>query len=120
MDLAQAEKTLRKAGFETSVVSEHSNRVREGVVIGSDPPAGTTAPEASVIEIVVSAGPRFDMVRVPDVRGMSVDQARSELEALGLQVKIEESCPGGSTVAETHPTPGTMVRENSVIALFVC
>ena len=120
MDLAQAEKTLRKAGFETAVVQAYSNRVREGGVIGTDPPSGVTSSEGSVIEIEVSMGPRFEDVRLPDVRGLTLAEATAKLEALGLRVEVEKSCPGGSTVVETHPIPGTMVRQNTAIALFVC
>ncbi len=120
MTEAEAVKALRRAGFEPVVSAVYSERVREGIVIGTTPTGGETAGEGSEVLVQVSAGPRYEKVRVPDVRGMSVDQARTKLASVGLRVRVEKSCPGGSTVVETHPVPGTVVRENDVIALFVC
>jgi beta-lactam-binding protein with PASTA domain len=73
------------------------------------------------VQLVVSAGPRYDEVTMPDVRTMSVDAARAELEGLGLRVNIVQSCGGsGTIVQETDPIAGTRVRENDQVALFVC
>ncbi|HWL65606.1 MAG TPA: PASTA domain-containing protein, partial [Actinomycetota bacterium] len=96
------------------------NKIEVGVVMATDPPPGGMLSEGSHIEVQVSAGPRYQKVRMPDVRGMSVEAAQSRLSSLGLRVRVEESCEGGSTVVETHPIPGTMLKENDLVALFVC
>jgi eukaryotic-like serine/threonine-protein kinase len=120
MSLEKAKDVLKEAGFVPVPTEVYSDTVKPGRVVGTDPPGGTSTPEGSEIEVQVSAGPRYDDVKVPEVRGMTVPQARSRLAAIGLRVEVKESCPDGTTVAETDPIPGTVVRENSVVALFVC
>jgi eukaryotic-like serine/threonine-protein kinase len=115
----QAKSALRGAGFEVSLTSEYSDTVDEGMVIGTNPAAGSAAAEGSTIQVVVSSGPRYEMVTMPDVRNMSVDSATAQLEALGLRVNIVEVC-SGTMVQESDPIAGTRVRENETVALFVC
>ena len=77
------------------------------------------APEGSDITMAISLGPEFKALKMPDVRGMSVDGATAELESMGLQVGVRKSCPG-STVQETDPVAGTEIFENDLVTLFVC
>jgi serine/threonine-protein kinase len=120
MSLTKAKSELKAAGFVPVPTDVYSDSVKPGDVIGTDPPGGTSVPEGSEIAVQVSAGPRFDKVKVPDVRGMSVSQAQSRLQSVGLKSEVRKTCPGGMTVAETDPLPGTVVREQSVVVLFVC
>jgi eukaryotic-like serine/threonine-protein kinase len=121
MRLNRAVSALEEAGFETSVVETFSDDVNAGRVIGTDPPAAATAPEGSEIRVVVSLGPEFKELEMPDVRNMNVGRARNRLEGLGLRVRVVQSCGGGgTTVIETDPVAGASVRENDRVALFVC
>lgn len=119
MPAAKAKAELQQAGFVVELVDAYSDDVDEGFVVSTDPPALTEAPEGSTITVNVSIGPEFKMITMPDVRNMNVDEARAKLEDLGLRVIVEQSCPG-STVIETNPVPGTKIRENETVALFVC
>ena len=110
---------LRRAGFEVSVERDYSDHVPAGKVISTMPAAGEVVPGGSEIELSVSIGPRFAELEMPDVRNSSVERARSRLVSLGLRVEVVPSC-AGSTVVETDPIPGTIVRENDLVALFVC
>ncbi len=116
---AKAVARLEEAGFAPVTVDAYSDSVDKGVVISTSPGPEEIAAEASEIEVYVSIGPQYKMVSMPDVRGMGVDAARAELEGLGLKVRVERPCPG-ETVVETHPIPGTKVRQNTTVALFVC
>jgi len=121
MKVAKAKQVLVDAGFEVTVADVYSDTIAPGKVVHTTPAGGTEAPEGSTIEIGRSIGPEFKKVRLPDVRNMSVADARARLQKLGLRVWIREveDCGGGGTVAETDPLPGTMVRENDRIALFI-
>jgi serine/threonine-protein kinase len=77
---------LAREGLVTDVVEEFSDTVEEGRVIRTDPPANTLTPPTTVIRVVVSLGP--EPVPVPNQRGMTVDQAEQELEALGLRIRV--------------------------------
>jgi serine/threonine-protein kinase len=111
---------LKNAGFEPVVVPAHSDDVAEGKIISTEPGAAELVAEATEVNVYVSIGPEFEKLRVPDVRGLPVDEARGKLESLGLRVRVVQSCDGGSVVNETDPISGTVVRENDVIALFIC
>lgn len=112
---------VREASLRPVVVEAYSDEVDVGGLIGTNPPAGTSVPEGERIEILVSVGPRYEEVKMPDVRGMSVDAATAKLEDLGLRVQVRQSCGGGGTiVADTDPISGTTIRENDLVVLFVC
>lgn len=66
-------------------VSEVSNpNVPSGQVISQDPEAGTSVKEQRLVHLVVSKG--AGDINVPDLTGMTLDQARSKLKALGLVI----------------------------------
>jgi serine/threonine-protein kinase len=80
---AQAESTLVNAGFvpkvDTKVVDDPA---QVGLVQEQNPPANELADEGSDVTIVVGKAPR--QVEVPDLTDMTVDEARTELDAVNL------------------------------------
>jgi serine/threonine-protein kinase len=122
MKLAKAERALKAEGFNPVVVEEFSDDVHPGFVIATEPAGLAEAPEGSDVQVYVSTGPEFKELKLPDVRQMDVAAATDLLESKGLRVTVQQSgaCEGGRTVVETTPEAGSTVRENDVIALFVC
>lgn len=118
---ARAVARLEAAGFDPVPVEAYSDDVKVGRVISTSPGAGDIIGEGSKVEVYVSIGPEFERLQMPDVRGKDVDAARSQLESLGLRVRIETPCgEGARTVVETDPIPGTAIYENDLVALFLC
>jgi serine/threonine protein kinase len=111
---------LEKGGLKPVVLEAHSDEVEEGRIISTEPAGAALISEASEVKVYVSIGPEFEKLRLPDVRSKPVAEARAQLESLGLRVRVMQSCNGGTVVNETEPISGTMVRENDLIALFVC
>jgi beta-lactam-binding protein with PASTA domain len=71
--------------------------------------------------MIVSKGPEFETLMMPDVRGMSIDAATAKLEGMGLRVRVVQSCGGGgTTVIDTDPLDGQPVRENDLVDLYTC
>jgi len=64
----------------------HHEELPARSVITTDPGAGTTVDEGSVVAIEVSAGPR--PVRLPAIAGQQVGDARATLEARGLDLEV--------------------------------
>ena len=112
---AQAGKTLQDAGFRTTVTMVFSDTVPAGVVTDQSPSQGT-APRGSVVALVVSKGP--DLVTVPKLSGLTTDEAKAQLAALGLNSKVR-SIPGPGIVRDQDPSPGSKVRKGSTVTLFV-
>jgi serine/threonine-protein kinase len=117
----KAIKELKAAGFHVTRSTQFSNSVRKGEIISTSPSATTMFPAGSTIVVTISDGPRYREVTLPDVRTDQVSVARKQLEALGVLVKVVQSCGGdGTIVQETDPIPGTVVRQHTQVALFVC
>ncbi len=81
-----AKTTLTGLGLTVKFGPErHDRNVAKGDVISQSPGPGT-AHKGDTVTLVVSKGPR--MVAVPDVIGMTTEQATSTLEDAGLKVKV--------------------------------
>lgn len=121
MGVEKAKESLLAAGFQVSVTDVYSDDIAPGKVVGTVPGGGAEAPEGSTIEIQKSIGPEFKELVMPDVRNMSLDAARSTLVGMGLRVSVQEVTSGctNGTVVDTDPLPGTKIRENDRVALFV-
>ncbi|MDQ4006092.1 MAG: Stk1 family PASTA domain-containing Ser/Thr kinase [Actinomycetota bacterium] len=114
----QARDILQNANLEVAVTRKFAIEPA-GQVIGQNPVAGTTVEQQSTVTLVVSKGPQqFEM---PDVRLMSEDAARSELQGLGLVVETQV-VPGNEsadTVVGQLPKAGTIVKTGDTVTLFL-
>jgi serine/threonine-protein kinase len=95
-------------------VENSSETVEEGLVIGTDPPAGSQVERGREVQVIVSTGP--PMVEVPDVSGRSSAEAADALEAAGLVVAGTRG-PPNQPVRGTDPQAGTSVRRGSEVTI---
>lgn len=68
---------------------EYSTTIAKGLVIRTEPVLGTKVPKGTRVVLFVSGG--VEQVKVPDVSGRSLADAKGALEALGLAVTTKES-----------------------------
>jgi eukaryotic-like serine/threonine-protein kinase len=118
--LAQAEASsiLTGAGLGVQVREDFSGEVAVGDVISQTPAGGQTVPAETTVTIVVSKGPRrFEM---PDVVEMPTAETRSQLEGLGLVVRVV-TVPNssGAQVVSQDPDPGATVQQGQQVTLYV-
>jgi serine/threonine protein kinase/beta-lactam-binding protein with PASTA domain len=116
---ADAEKALKKAGFEVKVRSRHSDSVASGKVISQSPDEGTGYADDK-IALSRSLGPV--MVRVPMVRAMGVAAATEVMRKAGFQVrtaKVEQNYLGVGYVAYTDPGARAKAPKGSTITLYL-
>ncbi|GAA4614134.1 Stk1 family PASTA domain-containing Ser/Thr kinase [Saccharopolyspora hordei] len=113
--LAEAESLIRNAKLvpkHDESADQYHTTVPEGRVISVDPAPGTPLNISSEVTIIVSKGP--PPVPVPDVRGMSRDEAFATLAAAGFEpyeLGREFSADvEADHVISTDPEPGTEVR----------
>jgi serine/threonine-protein kinase len=116
---ANARATLKALGFKVKQTNAFSTDVPNGDVISTDPPAGGTAPKGSRITMVVSRGPKT--FAMPNVVGMTKEEAVSFLENLGLVVRVYElplSDPPNTVVLQ-DPDAGATVKQGQTVKIFV-
>ena len=82
----EAASLLEKEGFVVNVTESYDASVQDGYVISQSPEADTTAPKGSSVTIRVSQGAENDKVRVPNVVGLTEEDATVNLVESGLSV----------------------------------
>jgi beta-lactam-binding protein with PASTA domain len=120
---ADAVKALQDLGYGVVIVDVYSDTVAQGVVGLQAPVAGSITEPGIKVGIVVSMGPRpAEFVIVPDVRGMSLEEATATLEEIGLtaaSVEIyTELAPQGELFAQLPP-PESSVAPGSTVYLII-
>jgi serine/threonine-protein kinase len=119
-NLAESEATaiLQAANLSVAVNEDFSTSVERGRVISQQPAAESTVREGGTVTIVVSKGPRvFEM---PNVVGRGTPAARSQLQGLGLQVRVV-TVPNssGQQVVGQEPAAGTTVQQGQQVTIYV-
>jgi serine/threonine-protein kinase len=118
---ADAAAALTDAGFNPVRQSEASDTVAEGLVTRTDPTAGTEAEDGSDVSYWVSAGP--NSVTLPDLSGLTQDQARDQIEELGLTVgaitQADEPDQPEGRVLRSDPANGQAVTADQPVALII-
>jgi eukaryotic-like serine/threonine-protein kinase len=107
---------LQNAGLR-GVVSYRTSDQPRGRVIAQRPRTGQLNRDASV-QIVVSSGANPEALDVPDVTGVSEDEARQTLEDAGFRVDVIRT-GDGTTVEDQLPESGATAYRGAVITLFV-
>jgi serine/threonine-protein kinase len=80
--------------FAVSTVMQENDTIAAGLVIGTEPGAGSLLDVGGPIQLIVSSGPQS--VQVPDVVGAPEADARARLTGVGLQVNVTyEDVPNG-------------------------
>lgn len=94
-----------------------------GKIISQQPSEGTKITSESTIILIVSRGEEMKKVPVPAVEGKSLEEAKKDLEALGLRVgnvtELESAKVGKGVVITQTVKAGEEVMRNSVVNLVV-
>jgi serine/threonine-protein kinase len=98
---ADARRALSPLNFHLRVGTAYNDGVPRGTIIGQHPVAGRSLREGSSVSVVVSLGPA--PVPVPDLTGLSVDQANQRLA--GAQLALGRSTPR----PDTNVKPGLIL-----------
>jgi eukaryotic-like serine/threonine-protein kinase len=112
---------LVKVKLVADVVRQPSDTVPEDTVISQNPAAGTEVTQNSTVKLFVSSGPTA--VTVPDLKGLTVQEAQSQLSDQGLAVGTVEEVDDPDTeqgkIIDSNPGAGTSVAPQTKIKLRV-
>ena len=81
-----AKKMIEDYGFKVGSIKEKESHEEKGTVIGQDPSAGSEGKQGDTINITISDGSGKEMGDVPNVLGMSEENARKAIENAGFEV----------------------------------
>ena len=120
---------LKAAGFVTKIVEEANDEVEAGYVIRTEPQHTTVVADGETITIVVSTGKPQEFVLVPDVLGQPEEQAKKELQKVGLKAKVEtqkvnitpekDYQPAGNVLAQSPQSSSEKVAEGTEVVLYI-
>ncbi|MFE4920555.1 Stk1 family PASTA domain-containing Ser/Thr kinase [Streptomyces sp. NPDC056661] len=118
---AEARRALKKVGLVPGMVTkEFSEDIEQGKVIRTDPGAGAERHPDSAVALVVSKGSPVD---VPDLTGLSVQEATDALDEEGLKAEVlpgrVNSPEAAGDIARQSPGGGTRAAAGDTITLTV-
>lgn len=114
-----AVRELREAGFEVDVRGVNSDRVETGLVIASEPAAGTMLTRGATVTITVSRGPV--LARVPVLVGAQRSVAVQQIRGRGLAPVVSEresAEPAGEVIGQS-PSAGSELPRGSEVEIVV-
>jgi beta-lactam-binding protein with PASTA domain/predicted Ser/Thr protein kinase len=115
----QAEAALEAEGFRVTRATAASSEEQRDLVIAQDPEAGAEAEEGSEVTITIGAGP--ETAAVPDVIGLTVDEASQRLIDAGFvprQQAEENADVEENIVIRTDPAAGAEAALNSAVTII--
>lgn len=87
-EIEKAIKELEKLGFKYTIESKESETVAEGLVIRTNPKAGSTRKKGDTITIIESLGDEYHYLE--DYTGKDYTEIKAKLELIGVNVNIEK------------------------------
>ncbi len=116
----QAQSILARAGYRSELVWVDADEP-VGAVVDTRPTAGTPLEQEATVRIIVSAG--LPRVAVPDLVSLSLSEAQSDLERLGLRLgavgRDSASLAAPGTVLAQSPAAGVVVDRATRIKVTV-
>ena len=119
--LAIARTTLSEANLGVGIITEAwDSSIAAGSIVSTVPGVGEELMSGTLIDIVVSKGPK--PVKIPGLTGVPADEASAQLEAAGLIVTTSEEFSGSiasGLVISTSPDKGARVSVGGTVELVV-
>ncbi|MEU9985665.1 Stk1 family PASTA domain-containing Ser/Thr kinase [Streptomyces sp. NPDC048045] len=119
-DLDEAKQELEDAGLKVTISAQQVNSEYDKGQVAQQSPAGDSqAAEGDTVTLKLSKGP--EMIKVPDVVGDSVDDAKKALGDAGFEVKEDRGLLGifGDTVKKQSVQGGETAPKGSAITITI-
>ena len=121
--LADAEISLGNKGLSANIQTEYDDKYAADFVISQEPRAGNKVEKGGNVNLLVSKGPEPEKVAMPELVGLTLDDARRKVE--DKKLVLDESGRKDSTdyyanqVISQDPEQGVMVDEGSTVKVVV-
>ena len=118
----EAIEALEKANLKAEVIEETSKTVEAGYVISQEIEENTEVSAGDSIKIHVSTGTGIKQVTMISVVGKTEEQAKSELEGIGLKVTVgyeENTSKDSGIVLKQSIDTGKVIDEGTTVTITV-
>jgi serine/threonine-protein kinase len=118
---ASATQTLQNDHLTVGSTSFRTSSTTKGLVLSTDPPAGTSVARNSPVKLVISDGPNIPTVQVPSVANEQLAAAIQKLSNANLTYKVKytnSNQPDGWVISQS-PIAGTSIKANIPVVLTV-
>ena len=117
-----AREKVTAAGFNYQEKEDHDSAEPKGTFTKQSPKGGSMAPRGSTVTVWFSSGPKD--TAIPDVKGMSQQEARKALEKAGFKASPAASVEDSQDVPKDHvtrtdPAAGQSVAKGTSILLYI-
>ncbi|MDO5695408.1 MAG: Stk1 family PASTA domain-containing Ser/Thr kinase [Eubacteriales bacterium] len=113
----QVIKEIKDKGLQVKTEDIFDDRIAEGFVVKTDPPAGDSVPKGATVTVYVSKGK--EIIKVPDVVGETKEKAIRKLTDKGLNVDTATTYGEENKVMRTNPKSGTELERGDVVTIYV-
>ncbi|MDQ0769717.1 serine/threonine protein kinase/beta-lactam-binding protein with PASTA domain [Pseudarthrobacter defluvii] len=119
--VAQAQQVLSGVGFRSTTSDVFDDEVPTGLVVGSEPAAGTQIRKFQPVSLLVSKGPQ--LFPLPTLSGGTLEEAKGSLNAAEMAMgtvteKFDEDAAAGIVLSQ-DPAAGTPARHGTPVAIVV-
>lgn len=122
-EFSSAENVLKSNNFGVKIEKEESDTVESGNVIRTDPAKNEMAQPGSTVTVYVCASDAPEQIDVPSLIGLTISEAKKELEDVGLKLDTSRTEyrssdeKKGTIIGYEHL--GEQVDEGTAIAVYV-
>ncbi|MEW6424966.1 MAG: protein kinase [Bacillota bacterium] len=126
LSVQEARIRLAEAGLQMAeqFQEDYHDKVPRGYIFHQEPRAHSSQPKGTIVTVYLSKGPRPEESRVPDLAGLTIEQARTRLSEAKL--KLDESIVwtengqyfSGQIVSQ-EPAANTPVQEGTAVKVVV-
>jgi len=117
----QAQLLLEGSGLRAGRIAKvYTDETSKDLVVASDPPGETLVEQGTVVNLLVSLGPRPQSYLLPDLTGKTIDEVARSLREEGFPVSVREGGPKqkAGLVSDQEPSPGHRVSPRDSIVLY--
>lgn len=117
----QAQLLLEGSGLRAGRIAKvYTDEVSRDLVVASDPPGETLVQQGTVVNLLVSLGPRPQSYLLPDLTGRDVGEAVRSLREEGFAVTVREGGPKQKSglVSAQEPSAGHRVSSRDSIVIY--
>ncbi|QYN59706.1 Stk1 family PASTA domain-containing Ser/Thr kinase [Bifidobacterium asteroides] len=117
-----AREKITAAGFRYQEKEDNDSAEPKGTFTKQSPKGGSMAPKGSTVTVWFSSGPKD--TAIPDVKGMTQQEARRALEKAGFKVSPAASVEDSQDVPKDHvtrtdPAAGQSVAKGTSILIYI-